>query len=100
MSRADATVTGSIAPRADAYRKDPMWKASGTAAGLENYIFTLDPWCGWCVAEGPYVEGKRHGRWVSRVEDTGALHGKGSFVEGKKHGRWVEHYGRTIREYN
>ena len=67
---------------------------------VENYIFTLDPWCGWCVAEGSYVEGKRHGRWVSRVEDTGALHGKGSFVEGKKHGRWVEHYGRTIREYN
>ena len=39
------------------------------------------------VCEGPYVDGKRHGRWVVRYAD-GSVH-EGPYVDGKAHGRWV-----------
>ena len=36
---------------------------------------------------GPYVDGKKHGRWVFRFADGGVQ--EGSYVDGKNHGRWV-----------
>ena len=41
------------------------------------------------VEEGSYVEGERQGEWVYR-DPGGAIWGGGAYVEGKKHGRWVD----------
>ena len=38
--------------------------------------------------EGQYVDGKRHGHWVSKWSDGKGE--EGPYVDGKKHGRWVE----------
>ena len=38
-------------------------------------------------AEGPYVEGKRHGRWFLRSPDGRV--DEGPFVDGKAHGHWI-----------
>ena len=51
--------------------------------------------------EGPYVDGKRHGEWVSR--DLACCVGRvnyGPYVEGEKHGHWVERTDsdRCVRE--
>ena len=40
------------------------------------------------VFEGPYVDTRRHGRWVSR-HPNGAV-GEGQYVEGKQHGYCLE----------
>ena len=37
--------------------------------------------------EGPYVDGKRHGHWVERVDNGNVS--EGPYVDGLKHGRWV-----------
>ena len=39
------------------------------------------------VFEGPYVDARRHGRWVVR-HPNGAV-GGGQYVEGKQHGYWL-----------
>ena len=39
------------------------------------------------VIEGPYVDDKRHGHWVLRTAD-GGVH-EGPYVDGKQHGHWV-----------
>ena len=41
---------------------------------------------GGTVEEGPYVDGKRHGRWVRRLAGVVL---EGPYVDGKQHGQWV-----------
>ncbi len=40
------------------------------------------------VTEGSYIEGKAHGKWVIREPD-GTIRG-GPYVNGEKHGKWVD----------
>ena len=47
--------------------------------------------------EGPYEDGKRHGRWTRRIE--GDIVYEGPYVDGKEHGPWVDAEGRTIIRY-
>lgn len=48
------------------------------------------------VAEGPYVDGKKHGPWILRfvvggsIEHPVRIEHAGSYEHGKKHGPWVE----------
>ena len=42
------------------------------------------------VDEGPFVDGKRHGRWVFREADGDVR--EGSYVDGERHGHWVARY--------
>ncbi len=44
-------------------------------------------WADGDVGEGPYVDGKMHGRWVIRWADGDV--GEGPYVDGNRHGRWV-----------
>ena len=46
-------------------------------------------WPSWNVKKGPYVEGKRHGRWVEHYDHLGEYLWEGPYVEGKKYGDWV-----------
>lgn len=57
------------------------------------------------VEEGPYVNDKRHGRWIVRGDTPGRSKGRmvkfryeGPYVEGKKHGRWVYRKGEKVSE--
>ena len=40
-------------------------------------------------SEGPYKDGKRHGRWVFRYTDGDITEMEGSYKDGKRHGRWL-----------
>ena len=42
-------------------------------------------------AEGPYVDGKKHGRWTVRHADGGVS--EGPVVDGKRHGQWTLRFG-------
>ena len=50
------------------------------------------------MEKGPYVEGRRHGDWVIKFrwkDDDGNIEGAdtyGPYVDGKMHGEWVERY--------
>ena len=44
--------------------------------------------------EGPYADGKRHGRWTVRYSkpDGFGWVDQGTFVHGRKHGNWIKRY--------
>ena len=51
-------------------------------------------------AEGPYVDGKKHGRWTERLADGGVA--EGPYVDDKPHGRWTLRFGdgsTKVREF-
>ena len=53
------------------------------------------------VAEGLYVEGKRHGYWVTHLDST--IYEAGTYMDGKKHGDWVHYFseeGQSIYNVN
>ena len=50
---------------------------------------------GYIRMEGPYVDGKQHGNWVTYYD--GKITSEGSYVDGKKHGRWRERRGSSIK---
>jgi len=55
--------------------------------GLKQGHRTESPGDGVLAAEGDYVDGKRHGQWVSRSANDGKT--EGQKVNGKAHGEWV-----------
>ncbi len=48
------------------------------------------------TAEGPYVDGKRHGHWATRYANGGGE--EGPYVNGKKHGLWVDHHASGYKD--
>ena len=62
--------------------KAPIWRGKSMGHWVEREDSVRS------VSEGPYVEGKRHGKWVWRFPNGAA--GGGSYVNGKKHGHWVD----------
>ena len=40
--------------------------------------------------KGPYVNGKRHGHWIQQMRRFKHIVFEGPYVDGKKHGKWVE----------
>ena len=56
--------------------------------GIERRVGGIEWRAEEAVAEGPYVEGQRHGPWVVRYKNRNVE--EGPYVEGKKHGTWVE----------
>lgn len=48
-------------------------------------------------AEGPFVDGRRHGRWIERHPLAGVQ--EGSYVDGQRNGHWIiryEHNGTSV----
>ena len=48
-------------------------------------------------AEGPYVDGKRHGHWIERFLSAGTVK-EGPYMDGQMHGRWVRTYSDGFTE--
>ena len=42
------------------------------------------------VREGPYVDGEKHGHWVTRWDDGSVS--EGPYVDGTRHGKWISRY--------
>ena len=41
--------------------------------------------------EGPYVEGMKHGKWISRFT-AGTVYSEGPYARGEKHGNWSRYW--------
>ena len=82
--------TGAITWRLyeDSRPKDVVEDVGPYVAGRKHGRWTLTQPDG-SRHEGPYEHGKRHGHWTIAQGD--GHRGEGPYLDGKKHGRWIEH---------
>jgi len=85
-------------------RKQLFWRSATNNSAFETPFVNGKKHGRWVerfangdVFEGPYVDDKRHGDWVLRGAD-GTVR-EGPFVDGKRHGDWVLRWAnRAVRE--
>ena len=103
VAQGEGTITwdyiGGYSYNPDTEKYDIPVKSVSTSMGVLQKGIMHGKWVerdGGRTAEGPYVNGKRHGHWATRYANGGGE--EGPYVNGKKHGLWVDHHASGYKD--